>query len=197
MTPAAQVGGDFYDFFLIDETHLAIVVGDVSGHGMAAAMFMTLAKTLIKVYAQSHGATDKVLEQTNRYLLRSNPQRFFVTCWFGILDLTDGRLTYSNAGHNYPVLIRAGAEPDFLRAKPNFVLGRKKLIRYKENRIKLCPGDKLLLYTDGVTEAQAPDESFFGDERLLRVVRCITRTVCRWNRPKAKPSFCPRRPLTV
>ncbi len=170
MTPAAQVGGDFYDFFLIDETHLAIVVGDVSGHGMAAAMFMTLAKTLIKVYAQSHGATDKVLEQTNRYLLRSNPQRFFVTCWFGILDLTDGRLTYSNAGHNYPVLIRAGAEPDFLRAKPNFVLGRKKLIRYKENRIKLCPGDKLLLYTDGVTEAQAPDESFFGDERLLRVV---------------------------
>ncbi len=93
-----------------------------------------------------------------------------MTCWFGILDLTDGRLTYSNAGHNYPVLIRAGAEPDFLRAKPNFVLGRKKLIRYKENRIKLCPGDKLLLYTDGVTEAQAPDESFFGDERLLRVV---------------------------
>ena len=166
---ATEVGGDFYDYFLIDETHLAIVVGDVSGHGMAAAMFMTLSKTLIKVYAQAQNATGKVLELTNRYLLQSNPQRFFVTGWIGILDLTNGMLTYSNAGHNYPVLMRSGAEPDFLRAKPNFVLGRKKLIRYRENRVKLHPGDKLLLYTDGVTEAQSPDEQFVGDERLLQV----------------------------
>lgn len=169
MTPATEVGGDFYDYFLIDETHLAIVVGDVSGHGMAAAMFMTLSKTLIKVYAQAHNATGKVLELTNRYLLQSNPQRFFVTGWIGILDLTNGTLIYSNAGHNFPVLMRSGAEPSFLRAKPNFVLGRKKLIRYRENRLKLRPGDKLLLYTDGVTEAQSPDESFFGDEKLLQV----------------------------
>ena len=97
---------DFYDYFLIDETHLAIVIGDVSGHGMAAAMFMTLAKTLIKVYAQAHYFTDKVFEHTNRYLQQSNPEKFFVTSWLGFIDLTTGVLSFANAGHNYPVIIR-------------------------------------------------------------------------------------------
>ncbi len=170
MASADEVGGDFYDYFLVDETHLAIVIGDVSGHGMAAAMFMTLSKTLIKVYAQAHYAADKVFELTNRYLQSSNPAKFFVTGWIGMLDLTTGVLTYTNAGHNFPVIVRAGKDPEFLRSKPNFVLGRKRMIRYTENRIKLDPGDKLVLYTDGVTEAQAPDESFFGDERLLQTV---------------------------
>ena len=170
MASADEVGGDFYDYFLVDETHLAIVIGDVSGHGMAAAMFMTLSKTLIKVYAQAHYAADKVFELTNRYLQSSNPAKFFVTGWIGMLDLTTGVLTYTNAGHNFPVIVRAGKEPEFLRSKPNFVLGRKRMIRYTENRIKLDPGDKLVLYTDGVTEARAPDESFFGDERLLQTV---------------------------
>ena len=170
MTPATEVGGDFYDYFLIDETHLAIVVGDVSGHGMAAAMFMTLTKTLMKVYAQSHYSAEKVFEQTNRYLQQSNPAKFFVTGWMGIVDLTTGVLTYANAGHNYPVLVRNGKSPAFLRSKPNFVLGRRRLVRYQENRTKLRPGDKLVLYTDGVTEAQSPDESFFGDDRLLSVI---------------------------
>lgn len=170
MAAADEVGGDFYDYFSVDETHLAIVIGDVSGHGMAAAMFMTLSKTLIKVYAQENNAADKVFELTNCYLNSSNPAKFFVTGWIGILDLTTGVLTYTNAGHNFPVIVRAGKEPEFLRSKPNFVLGRKRRIRYKENRVKLDPGDKLVLYTDGVTEAQAPDESFFGDERLLQAV---------------------------
>ncbi len=170
MSTASQVGGDFYDHFLIDETHLAIVIGDVSGHGMAAAMFMTLSKTLIKVYAQSHNPTDKVLALTNRYLLNSNPAKLFVTSWLGILDLTTGVLSYSNAGHNYPVMIRADGKPEFLRAKPDFVLGRKRLIRYRENRINMEPGDKLLIYTDGVTEAQSPEGVLFGDERLLNTI---------------------------
>ena len=170
MTTAAEVGGDFYDYFLIDETHLAIVIGDVSGHGMAAAMFMTLAKTLIKVYAQAGNSSDKVFVNTNRYLLQSNPAKFFVTCWMGILDLSNGMLSYVNAGHNFPVILRAGSEPEFLKSKPNFVLGRRRLIRYEERYLKLSPGDRLLLYTDGVTEARAADESFFGDERLIKVM---------------------------
>lgn len=173
MKTAAEVGGDFYDYFLIDESHLAIVIGDVSGHGMSAAMFMTLSKTLIKVYAQAHHAVDKVFELTNRYLQQSNPAKFFVTSWLGIVDLTTGNLFYANAGHNYPVLIRNGGAPEFLRTKSNFVLGRKRLVRYQENRIKLMPGDKLILYTDGVTEAQSPDGSFFGDDRLLDVIGSV------------------------
>lgn len=170
MKSATDVGGDFYDWFLVDETHLAVIIGDVSGHGMAAAMFMTLSKTLIKIYAQAHYSTDKVLEFTNRYLQQSNPAKFFVTGWIGILDLTTGAMTYTNAGHNFPVIVRAGKKPEFLRSKPNFVLGRRRLIRYSEKRMKLHPGDKLVLYTDGVTEAQAADESFFGDDRLLDVL---------------------------
>ena len=170
MTAATEVGGDFYDYFPIDETHLAVVVGDVSGHGMAAAMFMTLSKTLIQVYARMNNATDKTFELTNRYLQRSNPAKFFVTSWIGILDLTTGTLSYTNAGHNYPVLIRKGCEPGFLSDKPNFVLGRRRLVRYREKRTKLKPGDKLVLYTDGVTEAQDAAEEFFGDDRLLSVI---------------------------
>lgn len=170
MTTATAVGGDFYDYFLIDESHLAIVIGDVSGHGLPAAMFMTLSKTLIKVYAQAHYSADKVFELTNRYLQQSNPAKFFVTGWMGIVDLTTGVLTYANAGHAYPVVIRAEGAAEFLRAKPNFVLGRKRLIRYNENQTKLNPGDKLILYTDGVTEASAPDGELFGDDRLLEVL---------------------------
>ena len=170
MTAATEVGGDFYDYFPIDETHLAVVIGDVSGHGMAAAMFMTLSKTLIQVYARMNNATDKTFELTNRYLQRSNPAKFFVTSWIGILDLTTGTLSYTNAGHNYPVLIRNGCEPEFLTDKPNFVLGRRRLVRYREKRTKLKPGDKLVLYTDGVTEAQDAAEEFFGDDRLLSVI---------------------------
>ena len=170
MTAATEVGGDFYDYFPIDETHLAVVIGDVSGHGMAAAMFMTLSKTLIQVYARMNNATDKTFELTNRYLQRSNPAKFFVTSWIGILDLTTGTLSYTNAGHNFPVLIRKGSEPEFLSDKPNFVLGRRRLVRYREKRTKLKPGDKLVLYTDGVTEAQDAAEEFFGDDRLLSAI---------------------------
>ncbi len=170
MKAATEVGGDFFDWFFTDETHLAVVIGDVSGHGMAAAMFMTLSKTLIKIYAQAHYSTDKVFELTNRFLQQSNPTKFFVTCWIGILDLSTGVLTYTNAGHNYPVIVSAGKKPEFLRSKPNFVLGRRRFIRYNEKRMKLQPGDKLILYTDGVTEAQASDESFFGNDRLLEVM---------------------------
>ena len=170
MNAATEVGGDFYDFFMVDEKRMVIVIGDVSGHGMAAAMFMTLAKTLIKVYSQTHNFTDKVFDLTNRYLQQSNPEKFFVTCWLGCIDLTTGALSYSNAGHNYPVIIRKDGKVDFLREKPNFVLGRKRLVKYVEYHTKLDPGDKLILYTDGVTEAQDAEGNFFGDDRLIEFI---------------------------
>nr|WP_316621674.1 SpoIIE family protein phosphatase [uncultured Ruminococcus sp.] len=171
MTPAAQVGGDFYDYFTVDDTRIAVVIGDVSGHGMPAALFMTLTKTLFKVYAQAGYPTDKVMEHVNRYLQESNPEKFFVTGWIGILDLSTGILSFTDAGHNYPILIRANGEVDYLKSLPNFVLGRRRRVKYIEEQIKLSIGDKLLLYTDGVTEAQSPKEAFFGDERLLGIAR--------------------------
>ncbi len=170
MEPAYAVGGDFYDQFEIDDTHLAVVVGDVSGHGMAAAMIMMLSMTLIKVYAQSGLSCDKVILRANKYLVSANPQKFFVTCWLGILDLTSGELCYVNAGHNYPVLLRKGQAPEYLKEKSDFVLGRRRLARYNEKYLKLNAGDKLVLYTDGVTESVSPQDEFFGDERLLRTV---------------------------
>ena len=171
MTPAAQVGGDFYDFFTVDDTHIAVTIGDVSGHGMAAALFMTLTKTLLKVYAQAGYPTDKVMAHVNRYLLKSNPEKLFVTGWIGILDLTSGILSYTNAGHNPPILIEANGKTDYLPSEPNFVLGRRRRVSFAEEQVKLSVGDKLILYTDGVTEAQSPDDAFFGDEKLLALIR--------------------------
>ena len=171
MTPAAQVGGDFYDYFAVDDTHIAVTIGDVSGHGMAAALFMTLTKTLLKVYAQAGYPTEKVMAHVNRYLLKSNPEKLFVTGWIGILDLTKGILSYTSAGHNPPILIHANGKTDYLPSEPNFVLGRRRRVNFTEEQIKLNVGDKLILYTDGVTEAQSPDEAFFGDDRLLTLIR--------------------------
>lgn len=171
MTPAAQVGGDFYDYFAVDDTHIAVTIGDVSGHGMAAALFMTLTKTLLKVYAQAGYPTEKVMAHVNRYLLKSNPEKLFVTGWIGILDLTNGILSYTNAGHNPPILIHANGETEYMSSEPNFVLGRRRRVNFTEEQIKLGVGDKLILYTDGVTEAQSNDEAFFGDDRLLTLIR--------------------------
>ena len=170
MVTASNVGGDFYDQFMVDDTHLALVVGDVSGHGMAAAMFMMLSMTLIKVNVQSGYSCDKAMSRTNKYLVSSNPEKFFVTCWLGIIDLTTGDMCYTNSGHNYPVLLRKGKEAEFIKAKTDFVLGRRRLARYSEKHIKLDEGDRLLIYTDGVTEAVSSQDEFFGDERLLETL---------------------------
>ena len=144
--------------------------GDVSGHRMAAAMFMMLSMTLIKVYVQSGYSCDKAISRTNKYLVSANRESFFVTCWLGIIDLTTGELSYTNAGHNYPVLMKQGCEPEFLRSKTDFVLGRRRLAAYNEKHISLSPGDKLIIYTDGVTEAVSAQDELFGDERLLETL---------------------------
>ncbi|BAK99805.1 putative phosphoprotein phosphatase [Oscillibacter valericigenes Sjm18-20] len=166
--PAKEVGGDFYDFFLIDEDHLALVIADVSGKGVPAALFMVVAKTLIKNYAQSHDSPADVFTNTNAQMCEGNDAGLFVTAWMAVLEISTGLLRYVNAGHNPPLLRRRGGTYEWLKSRPGFVLAGLEETRYRENTIQLGIGDRLFLYTDGVTEATDAEEKLFGEERLQR-----------------------------
>lgn len=166
MLAAKEVGGDFYDFFLIDDTHLGVVIADVSGKGVPAALFMVIAKTLIKNHAQMGKSAAEVFETVNRQLCENNDAGMFVTSFMGILDLRDGAFTYVNAGHNPPLLRQGGGDFTWLKARPGFVLAGMEGVRYREGSLTLQPGDRLFLYTDGVTEATDRNDQLFGDPRL-------------------------------
>ncbi|MDY3785904.1 MAG: PP2C family protein-serine/threonine phosphatase [Eubacteriales bacterium] len=164
--PAKEVGGDFYDFFLVDDDHLAVVVADVSGKGIPAALFMVIAKTLIKDHAQRGTSPDVVFTEVNRLLCEANDEGMFVTAWLGVLELSTGHLSYVNAGHNPPLLRRAGGGYDYLRTRSGFVLAGVEETRYRSCSLELAPGDALFLYTDGVTEATDAEKQLYGEERL-------------------------------
>lgn len=170
MTPAKEVGGDFYDLFLIDDDHLALVIADVSGKGVPAALYMMVCKLLIKSQTAAlgkKGSTAQILMNVNDQLGENNELNMFVTVWLGIVTISTGELVCSNAGHEYPV-IKKGREPfKILRDRHSPPLGCMEGIRYKEQKIKLDPGDVLFLYTDGVAEATNRDNELFGLERLL------------------------------
>jgi len=166
MNPAKEVGGDFYDFFLVDEDHLAIVIADVSGKGVPAALFMVIAKTLIKNHAQNKESPAGVFTNTNNQLCEGNDAGLFVTSWMAVLTISTGELSYVNAGHNPPLLKRKNGEYEYLRSRPGFVLAGMEGVRYREGSITLEDGDRLFLYTDGVTEATNADKELFGEERL-------------------------------
>ena len=166
MDPAKEVGGDFYDFFLVDDDHLAVVVADVSGKGVPAALFMVIAKTLIKNHAQNRETPAEVFTHTNAQLCEGNDAGLFVTAWMAILEISTGKLIYVNAGHNPPLLQRAGGSYEWLRSRPGFVLAGMEGMRYRENEMELNPGDRLFLYTDGVTEATDANKELYGDDRL-------------------------------
>jgi len=166
MDPAKEVGGDFYDFFLVDQDHLAVVVADVSGKGVPAALFMVIAKTLIKDHAQTGAAAQDVFTEVNRQLCESNEEGLFVTAWMGVLELSTGTLTFVNAGHNPPLVGHAGGAYEYLRSRPGFVLAGMEGTRYRPGSLTLAPGDTLYLYTDGVTEATDAHERLYGEERL-------------------------------
>jgi sigma-B regulation protein RsbU (phosphoserine phosphatase) len=168
MTPAKEVGGDFYDFFMVDETHLAVVISDVSGKGVPAALFMVISKTLIKNYAQMGMMPCEIFSTVNRLLCDGNDAGLFVASWLGILDLTTGKLTYANAGHNPPLLKSGNNEFTYLKTPPSFVLAGMEDIKYRQNEITLQPGDRLFLYTDGVTEATDAGKQLYGENRLLQ-----------------------------
>ena len=164
--PAKEVGGDFYDFFLVDDDHLAVVVADVSGKGIPAALFMVIAKSLIKDHAQRGTSPDVVFTEVNRLLCEANDEGMFVTAWLGVLELSTGHLSYVNAGHNPPLLRRAGGGYDYLRTRSGFVLAGVEETRYRSCSLELAPGDALFLYTDGVTEATDAEKQLYGEERL-------------------------------
>ena len=166
MDPAKEVGGDFYDFFLVDDDHLAVVVADVSGKGVPAALFMVIAKTLIKNHAQNRETPAEVFTHTNAQLCEGNDAGLFVTAWMAVLEISTGKLIYVNAGHNPPLLQRAGGSYEWLKSRPGFVLAGMEGMRYRENEMELNPGDRLFLYTDGVTEATDANKELYGDDRL-------------------------------
>lgn len=172
MTPAKEVGGDFYDFFMVDNDYLAIVMADVSGKGIPAAMFMVIAKTLIKDHAQLGLQPAEVFTRVNTLLCEGNEAGLFVTAWMGVLDLNTGLMTYVNAGHNPPVVILDG-KVDYLKSTPGFVLAGLDEFKYKQNTLQLKRGDKIFLYTDGATEATNIHEELYGEDRLLECIRSI------------------------
>lgn len=170
MDPAKEVGGDFYDFFLVDDDHLAMVIADVSGKGVPAALFMVIAKTLIKDHAQQGAQPEEVFTTVNRLLCEANDEGMFVTAWMGVLELSTGHLAYVNAGHNPPLLRRGGGKYEFLRTRSGFILAGMEGVRYRPASLELAPGDAVYLYTDGVTEATDAGKQLYGDQRLCEVL---------------------------
>ena len=166
MHPAKQVGGDFYDFFMINEDQLAVIVADVSGKGVPAALFMVIAKVLIKTYAQMGIEPSEVFTTVNRLLCDGNDANLFVTAWMGILDISTGTLRYVNAGHNPPLIKRADEGFEYLRDRSGFVLGGMDFMRYRQSTLSIKQGDRLFLYTDGVTETTNLNQQLYGEKRL-------------------------------
>ena len=167
MDPAKEVGGDFYDFFLIDDDHLCLVIADVSGKGIPGALFMMVSEVILRSCAMLGRSAAEILTKTNEGICSNNQAGMFVTVWVGILELSTGKLTAANAGHEYPALKRADGSFELLRDKHGLVIGAMPGVRYREYELQLQPGDKLFVYTDGVPEATAADNSMFGKERML------------------------------
>jgi len=180
MTPAREVGGDFYDFFMLDPTHLAFLVADVSGKGITAALYMMTAKTVIKDALLETRDIAAAFTEANKELCRNNSANMFLTVWGGVLDLETGGVAFVNAGHNPPVKI--GERVEWLADKSGPVLAFMDGVKYKSRLTHLVPGDTLFLYTDGVTEAMDGKHELFGEERLATTLSAVTSsspdTVC-------------------
>ena len=170
MDPAKEVGGDFYDFFMVDDDHLALVMADVSGKGVPAALFMMSSKILIKNSVMTGQSPGKVLRAVNNQICENNREEMFVTVWLGILELSSGKLVSANAGHEYPVLKTPQGDFELQRSKHSFVLGGMPGIKYRESEIVLEKGSKLFLYTDGVPEAEDKNETQYGYDRFLEAL---------------------------
>jgi sigma-B regulation protein RsbU (phosphoserine phosphatase) len=166
MTPAKEVGGDFYDFFMVDSHHLAVVMADVSGKGVPAALFMVIAKTLIKDHTTSDADLGAVFTTVNELLCESNSEGLFVTAFEGVLDLVTGEFRFVNAGHEMPYVYKVGGQYELRKLRPGFVLAGMEGMRYRSGSFMMEPGDKFFQYTDGVTEATDAGNNLYGQARL-------------------------------
>jgi sigma-B regulation protein RsbU (phosphoserine phosphatase) len=167
MIAAKEVGGDFYDFYKLDDDRVAFLAADVSGKGIPAALFMMTAKTIIKDLAERGLSANEIFTKANEKLCENNESGMFVTAWMGILDLTTGKLQFANAGHNPPLIKRANGGFEYLKTRPGFVLAGMEGIRYRTGELTLSYGDRLFLYTDGVPEATNGENQLYGEDRLL------------------------------
>lgn len=167
MEPAREVGGDFYDFFLIDEDHLCTLIADVSGKGIPAALFMMISKTILQSCAMLGRSVADILAKTNEALCSNNQVEMFVTVWVGVLEISTGKMVAANAGHEYPIIKHADGNFEMLKDRHGFVIGGMPETKYHEYTIDFKPGDKLFIYTDGITEATNAEMKMFGNERLL------------------------------
>lgn len=170
MDPAKEVGGDFYDFFMVDERHLAVVIADVSGKGVPAALFMVIGKTLIKDHTLPEKDLGSVFTEVNDLLCESNSEGLFITAFEGVLDLVSGEFRFVNAGHEIPYICKKDGRFEPYRLHAGFVLAGLEGMRYKCGSMQLEPGDKIFQYTDGVTEATDKDEALYGMERLTKIL---------------------------
>ena len=167
MNPAKEVGGDFYDYFFVDDDHLCLVMADVSGKGVPAALFMMVSKAILQSVGGMCASAADIMSKANESICSNNPEGLFVTVWVGILEISTGKLTAANAGHEYPVIRQPGGKFELLMDKHGIVVGGMSGVKYKEYEVILEPGSKLFLYTDGVPEATDADEKMFGTDRMV------------------------------
>lgn len=172
MDPAKEVGGDFYDFFLIDDDHLAIVIADVSGKGVPAALFMMSSKIFINDHAMMSGSPAEILERVNKLICANNSASMFVTVWLGILEISTGKLTSANAGHEYP-MININGKYELLKDKHGLAVGAIEFSKYENTEIQLKKGDSIFVYTDGVAEATDVNNKLFGTDRALEALNAV------------------------
>lgn len=175
MDSANETGGDFYDYFKIDNDHICFSVADIEGKGIPAAMYMAVAKTLFQLRLESGESLSNVFYSVNKQLCQSSMQKRFITMWTGILELSTGKVTYINAGHNAPILKRNGEKPELLKNRSgipvaSFFSKKKSVGNYTEFEMTIDKGDILILYTDGVTEAMNDNSEVFGEQRLLELI---------------------------
>ena len=176
MITAKEVGGEFYDFYMLSDSSVAFLVADVSGKGIPAAMFMMRAKTVIRDLAERGLEPDEIFTIANEKLCENNDAGMFVTAWLGILDTKTGLLKFANAGHNPPLFRRNGEKFEYMKARSGMLLAGMEGIKYRKNELQLAPGDKLYLYTDGVTEATDSNTELYGEQRLIDFVNSLENT---------------------
>ena len=167
MDPAKEVGGDFYDFFMLDDDHLGLVIADVSGKGIPAALFMAMSKMHIRNFADTNTSPAETLRLANEAIVADNENKMFVTVWFAIVELSTGHVRAANSGHEYPILRKAGEPFEILKDKHGFVLGAMKTVKTHDYEFDLGPGDVIFVYTDGAPESTNVDVEMFGMQRLV------------------------------